>query len=69
MRWSNTEYTDIVFDGPPGPESGRFVEVEDRQGRSVNVGEWIEREDGYWVLRLAVSSSELVKGLTKEKNE
>ena len=41
----------IVFDGPPGPESGRFVEVE-RNGRSINFGEWVHREDGFWVLRI-----------------
>ena len=44
---------DIVFDGPPGPEAGRFVEVE-RDGRSVKAGEWMKRADGYWVLRLRV---------------
>ena len=43
---------DIVFDGPPGPEAGRFVEVEDENGASINYGEWVEREDGYWVLRI-----------------
>jgi hypothetical protein len=48
---------DVVFDGPPGPECGRFVEVEDpNTGHSMNVGEWIERPDGLWVLRLWVSS-------------
>lgn len=45
-------YIDIVFDGPPGPKAGRFVEVEDDCGVSINVGEWVERDDGYWVLRL-----------------
>ena len=45
-------YVDIVFDGPPGPESGRFVEVENAHGRSINLGEWIKRPDGFWVLRL-----------------
>ena len=44
---------DIVFDGPPGPEAGRFVEVE-RDGKSISAGEWVKREDGYWVLRLGV---------------
>lgn len=43
---------DIVFDGPPGPEAGRFVEVETQDGRSVSVGEWVERPDGYWALRI-----------------
>ncbi len=42
-----------MFDGPPGPESGRFVEVE-RDGKSISAGEWVKREDGYWVLRLGV---------------
>lgn len=44
-------HIDIVFDGPPGNVSGRFIEVE-QNGRSVSVGEWLQREDGYWVLRL-----------------
>jgi hypothetical protein len=41
----------IVFDGPPGPDSGRFVEVEDERGHSIRFGEWIERADGLWALR------------------
>ena len=48
------EKVDIVFDGPPGPESGRFVEVESPPGRSISFGEWVEREDGYWALRITV---------------
>jgi hypothetical protein len=43
-----TRQIDIIFDGPPGPNAGRFVEVEDESGRSVDVGEWVERPDGYW---------------------
>lgn len=43
---------DIVFDGPPGHQAGRFVEVENQQGASIRVGEWVHRPDGYWVLRL-----------------
>ncbi len=42
----------IVFDGPPGPEAGRFVEVENAAGSSVNSGEWRERADGLWELVL-----------------
>ena len=45
-------YIDIVFDGPPGPKAGRFVEVEDHTGHSINFGEWIKRPDGYWALRI-----------------
>ncbi len=36
----------IVFDGPPGAESGRFVEVEDTSGKSISVGSWHDRKDG-----------------------
>lgn len=45
-------HIDIVFDGPPSAVSGRFVEVEDSSGRSIDFGEWIQRPDGYWVLRI-----------------
>ena len=47
------DFVDIVFDGPPDAESGRFVEVENSQGKSIKYGEWIERPDGYWALRIA----------------
>ena len=40
----------IVFDGPPGPEAGRFVEVENEQGQSIKFSEWVEGKDGYWYL-------------------
>ena len=50
---ANSAFIDIVFDGPGGPEGGRFVEVEDASGCSISIGEWINRSDGYWVLRLA----------------
>jgi hypothetical protein len=46
------EFIDIVCDGPPGPTAGRFVEVENPEGASVRIGEWVERSDGYWVLRI-----------------
>lgn len=45
-------YTDIVFDGPPGPVCGRFVEVENEKRESISFGEWVGRDDGYWVLRI-----------------
>lgn len=45
-------YIDIVFYGPPAHESGHFIEVENPEGASICVGEWVEREDGYWVLRI-----------------
>ena len=45
-------YIDILFDGPPSHESGRFVETEDESGASVNAGTWIKRPDGLWALRI-----------------
>ena len=42
----------IIFDGPPSHESGRFVEVETDDGQSINIGNWIKRKDGYWALRI-----------------
>ncbi len=52
FREARGEQIDIVFDGPPGPIAGRFVEVEDADGKSIRVGEWIERPDGTWALRI-----------------
>lgn len=48
------EFVDVVFDGPPSHESGRFVEVENLAGQSVGRGEWIDRGNGYWALRLPI---------------
>lgn len=42
----------IIFDGPPSYKSGRFIEVETDDGHSISIGEWIEREDGLWALRI-----------------
>jgi|GEM_PF-4104141 len=42
----------IIFDGPPGQESGRFVEVETDDGHSVNIGKWKKSKDGLWSLRI-----------------
>lgn len=41
----------IVFDGPPGPESGRFIEVETKGGFGIKAGEWKQRGK-FWVLIL-----------------
>ena len=45
----------IVFDGPPGREGPRFVEVEDDTGHSIRVGEWVPLGDGHWALRIECS--------------
>lgn len=31
----SVKLVDIVFDGPPSHKSGRFVEVEDQDGKSI----------------------------------
>ena len=62
---------DIVFDGPPSHESGRFVEVEDSTGESVKAGDWIDRGNGLWALRIqyeqamAIYNSAKAKGLVE----
>ncbi len=50
----------IVFDGPPGHEAGRFVEVETVEGNGVDAGEWHERADGLWELRIEGVDLEVV---------
>jgi hypothetical protein len=59
-------YIDVVFDGPPSRQSGRFVEVENSNGASISVGEWIDRGNGLWALRLPRSSA---KSTTTEPHE
>lgn len=51
----------IIFDGPPGPEGPRFVEIEDDAGKSMRVGDWAEHrpegheDDGLWRLRISLA--------------
>lgn len=57
----------IIFTGPPGPGNDCvFIDVETDDGRSVRVGEWSQRQDGHWALRLpnsvtSPSSSEVAR--------
>ena len=56
----DTTEIDIVFDGSPPASASEFVEVErtsDRRG--MNVGEWVERDDGYWALRMRISTKSI----------
>lgn len=48
-----TQPINVVFDGPPSPDGPRFIDVETDDGRSLMAGEWVERPDGRWVLRIA----------------
>lgn len=48
----------VIFDGPPGPESGRFIECETPDGASVRAGHWIEKDNGMWALVMDVNLPE-----------
>lgn len=60
-------HIDVVFDGPPGPEAGRFVEVEDASGKSISAGEWVHRDDGYWALRMPFIANQAVAPLEESR--
>lgn len=49
---NSAEYIDIVFDGLPDAEGPRFIEIEDQNGASIQIGEWVKRPDGYHALRI-----------------
>lgn len=55
------DYVDIVFDGAPGPDGPTFIEVENSSGKSIQLGKWTLRPDGYWVLRIPVHHEVEVK--------
>lgn len=52
-------FVDVVFDGPPGHDGGRFIEVEDESGASISIGEWVDRGDGYFALRIPIPGEEM----------
>lgn len=55
------EHVDIVFDGPPGNEAPRFIQVENDQGQRISIGYWVVRDNGQWALRIhALSSATLL---------
>lgn len=61
---SMSKFIDIVCDGPPSHESGRFVEVEDDTGASINAGKWVDRGNGLWALRIMRQSR--CEGITND---
>ena len=52
FRLADSKLIDIVFETDDTFGAGRFVEVEDVTGKSISVGEWVNREDGFTVLRI-----------------
>ena len=47
-----SEFMDIVFDRGPGPIPPQFVEIENDERNSIRFGEWVQRDDFWWVLRI-----------------
>lgn len=45
-------HIDILFMSTNGGLDKTFVEIEDSERKSIELGQWIERDDGYTVLRL-----------------
>lgn len=42
----------LIFDNPPSPKLPGFIEAENDKGHSINVGEWTQRPDKTWCLRI-----------------
>ncbi len=57
----------ILFDGPPGHVSGRFIDTVDKEGHGIRVGEWIGA-GAYWHLVIP-SDTELHKRIAKLEAE
>lgn len=55
----------VIFDGPPGHNPGRFVDVENHEGKSINAGDWVQRCN-YWELRINNPDSEYIRNLEDE---
>lgn len=54
-------FIDIVFSAPPGPGNDcLFIEVEDERGAAMKFGEWTERPDGNWALRVTSEEMERI---------
>lgn len=58
---------DIVFEGPPSPDGAKFVEIE-IGGRSIKVGEWIQRPDGHHVIRFTPEALDSAADMTRAAN-
>ena len=60
-----SEFIDIIFDGPPSHESGRLIEVENQDGHSIAIDRWIDRGDGTWALRIKNSPGSSESAITR----
>jgi hypothetical protein len=51
-------HIDVLFDNSPTDGPGKFVAVEDEQGCSIDLGEWVWRKDlGFWAYRIEVEEA------------
>lgn len=57
----------VVFDKSPGPESPRFIECENADGKSVLAGEWRSRSDGLW--ELVITQLPMVDRRTEDERD
>lgn len=64
---AEVKHYDIVFSGPPDHVGPTFIEVEDDQGVSFKLGEWVQRADRSWVIRVPVTSDSNDVRLFQEK--
>jgi hypothetical protein len=49
----------VTEGGRPGPTS-TFIELEDAAGHAAEVGEWVERREGEWALRIPYAGLEQI---------
>lgn len=56
----------FIFENPPCPEGARFVECETDDGKSVNAGEWSQRPDGLWQVRVVFQRQSAQPGSVDE---
>ncbi len=64
-----SETVHVVFDGPPGPVAGRFVELETPEGVGLSRGKWVDRGDGMWALELELAVAPAVEAARREGAE
>lgn len=51
---TQTEELRLVCDAPPGRDMPTLVEIEDQNGRAIDIGQWRARPDGYWELVIPI---------------
>lgn len=47
-----TKHIDIVLSDVKGTPDCKFVEIENAGGKSISLGTWVRRPDGFWAIRI-----------------